>query len=63
MLSHIFTFLINISFIWYFIISFILAVVVYPLEELYNDIFVIVRLISFIIFYFSIILFFTKKKK
>lgn len=63
MLSRIFNFLINISYIWYFIISVILAVIVYPFEETNTDIFVITRLISFIVFYFAIILFFTVKRK
>ncbi len=63
MLKRFFSFLINISFIWYFITSVILAVIVYPLEETHNETFVISRLISFVLFYFSIILFFTVKRK
>ncbi len=63
MLSRIFNFLINISFIWYFISSVVLAVIVYPFEETHNEIFVITRLISFVLFYFSIIVLSLQIKK
>ncbi|VXC24087.1 hypothetical protein FLAVO9AF_70128 [Flavobacterium sp. 9AF] len=62
MLSRIFNFLINISFIWYFISSVILAVVVYPFEESHNGLFVMTRLLSFILFYFSIVVLVFKEK-
>ena len=60
MLSRIFHYLINVSYLWYFIISVVLALMVIPIEKTHNSIFIMTRLASFVVFYLAIILFSSK---